>query len=72
MTVAGKPGPIAAASACRRKFFHPARLNKAPIAIQRSSAWMLCSPLERDINGRTRRSACVYATNAVGHSDCQA
>jgi hypothetical protein len=53
MTVAGKPGPIAAASACRRKFFHPARLNKAPIAIQRSSAWMLCSPLDRDINGKT-------------------
>jgi hypothetical protein len=43
-----------------------------PGPIAAASAWMLCSPFERDINGRTRRSARVYTTNAVGHSDCQA
>jgi len=59
-------------SDAHRKFFDLARLNKARIAIRRSSAWMLCSPLEREINGKTPQRAGASATNAVGHSACQA
>ena len=65
-----KGGPIIEAACwahARRKFFDLARLSKAPIAVEASSASMSCSPSSARSTASCHRSACACARSVASH-----